>query len=94
MVQKSKGPRRRTRNLLKVGVREKTPITKYIQEFEIDNKVLIDPVPSRPKGRPFRRFFGRSGSIIGRRGKSYIVKIKDGKKEKELIVKPEHLKAI
>ncbi len=94
MVQKSKGPRRRTRNLLQRRVREKTPITRYLQEFEIGNKVLIDPNPSSPKGMPFRRFFGQSGSIVGKRGKSYIVKIKDGKKEKELIARPEHLKAV
>jgi large subunit ribosomal protein L21e len=43
---------------------------------------------------PFRRFFGRTGTIAEKRGKSYIVKIKDGKKEKELIARPEHLKAI
>jgi large subunit ribosomal protein L21e len=55
---------------------------------------LIDPTPSSSNGRPFRRFFGRTGVITEKRGKSYIVKIKDGKKEKELITRPEHLKAI
>ena len=94
MVQKSKGPRRRTRNLLKIRAGEKTPITRYLQEFEIGSKVLIDPTPSSLKGMPFRRFFGRAGTISEKRGKSYIVKIKDGKKEKELISRPEHLKAI
>jgi large subunit ribosomal protein L21e len=94
MVQKSKGPRRRTRNLLKLKAREKTPITRYLKEFEIGNNVLIDPTQSSPKGMPFRRFFGRTGVITEKRGKSYIVKIKDGKKEKKLIARPEHLKAI
>jgi large subunit ribosomal protein L21e len=94
MVQKSKGPRRRTRNLLKIRAREKTPITRYLQEFEIGKKVVIYPNPASSNGRPFRRFFGRTGTIMERRGKSYIVKIKDGKKEKELITRPEHLKAI
>jgi large subunit ribosomal protein L21e len=94
MVQKSKGPRRRTRNLLKLKAREKTPITRYLKEFEIGNNVVIDPTPSSPKGMPFRRFFGRTGVITEKRGKSYIVKIKDGKKEKKLIARPEHLKAI
>jgi large subunit ribosomal protein L21e len=94
MVQKSKGPRRRTRNLLSREVRERIPITRYLQEFEIGSKVVIKPTPSSSKGRPFRRFFGKNGTIIDRRGKSYIVKIRDGKKEKELIARPEHLKAI
>ncbi len=94
MVQKSKGSRRRTRNLLSREVRERIPITRYLQEFEIGSKVVIKPTPSSPKGRPFRRFFGKNGTIIDRRGKSYIVKIKDGKKEKTIISRPEHLKAI
>ncbi|MDI6826099.1 MAG: 50S ribosomal protein L21e [Candidatus Aenigmarchaeota archaeon] len=94
MVQKSKGPRRRTRNLLRRKAREKTPITKYLQEFEMGSKVVINPTPSSHKGMPFKRFFGKTGTIIDRRGKSYIVKIKNGKKEKELIARSEHLKAI
>jgi large subunit ribosomal protein L21e len=43
---------------------------------------------------PFKRFFGRTGTVIDKRGKSYIIKIKDGKKEKNIISRPEHLKAI
>jgi large subunit ribosomal protein L21e len=43
---------------------------------------------------PFRRFFGKTGTIIDKRGKCYIVKIKDGEKEKTVISRPEHLKAI
>ena len=92
MVQKSKGPRKRTRSLLRA--RGKTPITRYLQEFEVGSKVLIRPDPSSHKGMPFRRFIGRVGVVVEKRGKSYIVKIKDGKKEKSIICRPEHLKAI
>ena len=94
MVQKSKGPRRRTRKLLRRRVREKTPITKYLQEFKEGGKVIIDPNPSNHKGRPFKRFFGKIGTIAGKRGKAYLIKIKDGKKEKVIIAKPQHLKAV
>ena len=92
MVQKSKGPRKRTRYLLRT--RGKTPITRYLQEFEIGSKVLIRPVPSSHKGMPFRRFIGRVGVVVEKIGKSYIVRIKDGKKEKSVISRPEHLKAV
>jgi large subunit ribosomal protein L21e len=92
MVQKSKGPRKRTRSLLRA--RERTPITRYLQEFKLGSKVLIRPDPSSHKGMPFKRFIGRVGTVIGKRGKSYIVKIKDGKKEKSIISRPEHLKAV
>ena len=94
MVQKSKGPRKRTRNLLRVGVKEKPTVTKYLQEFEVGSRVVIKPDPSSHKGMPFKRFFGRTGVVIDKKGKSYIIKIKDGKKEKDIISRPEHLKAI
>jgi len=94
MVQKSKGPRKRTRNLLKVRTRERLPITRYFQEFNVGSKIVIKPNPSSHKGMPFKRFFGRTGTVIDKRGKSYIIKIKDGKKEKNIISRPEHLKAI
>jgi large subunit ribosomal protein L21e len=43
---------------------------------------------------PFPRFKGIAGKVIGKRGKSYLVEIKDGKKIKQVISRPEHLKAI
>jgi len=94
MVQKSKGKRRRTRNLLRIRVGERIPITKYLQEFKVGDKVMVKPDPSSHRGMPFKRFFGRTGILIDKRGKSYIVKIKDGKKEKVIISRPEHLKAM
>jgi len=94
MVQKSKGPRKKTRSLLRIRIREKTPITKYLQEFKVGDKVIIKPEPSSHRGMPFKRFFGRSGTVMDKRGKSYIVKIKDGNKEKKIIARPEHLRAI
>ena len=94
MVQKSKGPRKRTRNLLRRKARERLPITKYLQEFKVGSKIVIRPDPSSHKGMPFKRFFGRTGVVIDKKGKSYIIKIKDGKKEKDIISRPEHLKAI
>jgi len=94
MVQKSKGRRRRTRKLLRVKARERLPITRYLQEFKVGSKVVIKPNPSSHKGMPFKRFFGRTGTVIDKRGKSYIIKIKDGNKGKTIISRPEHLKAI
>ena len=94
MVQKSRGRRQRTRSLLRIRVREKTPITRYLQEFKIGKRVIIKPNPSSHKGMPFKRFFGRTGIVTDKKGKSYIIKIKDGKKEKKIIARPEHLKTI
>jgi len=94
MVQKSKGRRKRTRNLLKRGVRERISITKYLQEFKLGSKVVIRPNPSSHKGMPYKRFIGKTGIITDKKGKSYIIKIKDGNKEKIIISRPEHLKAM
>jgi large subunit ribosomal protein L21e len=75
-------------------VREKISITRYLQEFEIGSTVVLRPVPSSHKGMPFKRFIGRTGVITDKKGKSYIIKIRDGNKEKIVIARPEHLKAI
>jgi large subunit ribosomal protein L21e len=65
-----------------------------MQEFKIGEKVVIRPNPSSHKGMPFKRFIGKVGIIVEKRGKAYIVKIKDGRKEKNIISRPEHLMAI
>jgi large subunit ribosomal protein L21e len=94
MTHKAKGPRSRTRNRLSRRNREKTSVNKRLKEFKIGSRVMIKPDPSTNKGRPFKRFYGISGEVIKKRGRSYIVKIKDGKKEKEIIAAPVHLKGI
>lgn len=94
MVSKSKGPRRRTRRILKRKLREKVTVNRPLQKFSIGDKVIIDLVPSLPKGRPFKRFTGKSGIVIDKRGNSYIIKVRDGDKEKKIISKPEHLKPL
>ena len=92
MVVKSHGPRRRTREKFrKIG---RVAINKYFKEFKIGEQVVIDIESSSQEGMPFRRFQGLSGKIIEKRGKAYIVKIKDGGKTKQIIAKPEHLKTI
>ena len=35
---------------------------------------------------------GKTGKIVGQKGKAYLVALKDGNKAKELIVRPDHLK--
>lgn len=92
MVRKSKGFRFGTRNKLKQRVRP--VITKFLQDFTIGQNVVITLEPSSHKGMPFPRFKGKMGKIVEKRGNSYIVEIKDGNKLKQIISRPEHLKAI
>ncbi|MBU5537253.1 MAG: 50S ribosomal protein L21e [Candidatus Aenigmatarchaeota archaeon] len=94
MVKKSKGFRTRTRNKLKQQPSVRPAITKFLQKFEIGQKVAIEPEPSSQKGMPYPKFKGSVGKVIGRRGNSYIVEINVGDSRKLIISRPEHLKAI
>jgi len=94
MVQKSKGPRAKTRSLLRRRIKERTTITKCLQEFNVGSRVMIKLDPSSHKGRPFKRFHGKVGTVIDKRGRSYIIRIKDGNKEKEIISAPRHLRVV
>ncbi len=89
-MRRSKGPRRDTRKLLQSYKRLK--ITEILKDFNIGDKVAIVINPSYHKGMPFRRFHGKIGEVVGKRGRAYIVKFKDGNKEKIQIIMPPHLK--
>ena len=96
MVTRSHGFKVGTRRKLKKKIREKgkIKINASLQEFETDEKVVIVVDSSYPKGMPHRRFFGKHGKIIGKRGNSYIVEVKDGTKHKKLICARVHLRKI
>ncbi|MDI6721709.1 MAG: 50S ribosomal protein L21e [Candidatus Aenigmarchaeota archaeon] len=88
MVRKSYGKMRGTRLKLRSG--QKLSITKYIQKFNVNDKVHIGLVPSSPIQHP--RFQGKTGIIKEKRGNSYRVEINDGRKSKYIFLRPEHLK--
>jgi len=92
MVVKSHGPRARTRDKMKV--RKKNSITKFIQKFEIGQKAAIVIDPSSHRGLPFARFKGFTGTVVGKQGEAYLVKIREMGREKTVITFPEHLKMI
>jgi large subunit ribosomal protein L21e len=94
MTHKARGVKSKTRKLLSRRVREKTSVNKRLKEFKIGRKVMIKPDPSEQRGMPFKRFYGKVGTVVNKRGRSYIIKLKDGGKEKELIVRPVHLKGV
>lgn len=94
MTKKSRGFRAKTRFKLRQKVAYRPPITKFLKEFEKNQAVVIVQEPASQRGMPHPRFKGKTGTIIEKRGKSYIVQILDGNKAKKLIARPEHLKAI
>jgi len=64
-----------------------------MQSFKKDQKVHLILESSFHKGEPYTPFIGKTGTIKSQRGKCYEVSIKDGNKEKLLIIHPIHLKA-
>ena len=92
-MRKSKGYRAKTRKLLKKKPRErgKLKLGRLLCEYQPGSSVVIKIDPSVQKGMPHRRYHGRVGTVIGKRGKSYVVSVTQGEAVKEIIVRPEHL---
>jgi large subunit ribosomal protein L21e len=88
--------RRKSRSKLKKNIRRKGKISlsRYFQAFEKDDKVRLIAEPAYQKGMYFSRFHNKYGIIKGKKGRCYDVIIKDGRKEKTVIVHPVHLKKV
>ena len=89
-----KGYRARTRKKLRKRLREKFTVTRFIQTFQPDQRVIIDPDPSSQKGLPHVRYKGKVGTIKEKRGRAYVVGVKIGRKEMKVITRPEHLRPL
>lgn len=92
-MKKSRGYRARTRRLLRKKPRErgKIGLSKLLHEYQPGNRVVIKLNPSIHKGMPHRRYHGKVGAIVDKRGRSYVVSVTQGDATKEIIVRPEHL---
>lgn len=94
MVQRIGGFRRKSRYKFKKGLRRKGKIslTRYLQQFDKGDRVVLQAEPAYQKGIYFPRFHGKAGSIAGKQGECYKVRIMDGNKEKTLLIHPVHLR--
>jgi large subunit ribosomal protein L21e len=92
-MRKSKGYRAGTRRILKKKPRErgKIRISKLLYEYQPGSRVVIKIDSSIPKGMPHKRYHGKVGTVVDKRGRSYIVSVPQGEAIKEIIVRPEHL---
>ncbi len=92
-MKKSKGIRTRTRRLLRKKPREKGKLrlSKLLHRHEPGSLVAVKIEPSIHKGMPHRRYHGKVGKIVEKRGRSYVVSVAQGKATKKIIVRPEHL---
>jgi len=92
-MKKSKGYRSGTRRLLTKEPRErgKIRLSKLLHEYQPGASVVVMIDPSVQKGMPHRRFHGKVGTVLNKRGRSYVLSVSQGNAVKEIIVRPEHL---
>ncbi|HLD06336.1 MAG TPA: 50S ribosomal protein L21e [Candidatus Nanoarchaeia archaeon] len=88
------GSRRKTRHLFSKGSgnRGKMRLSRFLQEFQPGERVHLTVEPAYQKGMYFRRFAGKTGTVMKKEGKCYHVRILDFTKEKTVVVHPVHLK--
>lgn len=72
----------------------KISFSRYFQKFDSgDSVAIVRELSVQSPGFP-KRMQGRTGRIMEKRGRSYVVNIFDYNKEKRYIIKPVHLKKI
>ena len=76
-----------------VRTRGKVPLSKYFQELKEGDFVAVVREMAMKSNFP-KRLQGRTGTVESRRGKAYIIRIKDQNKEKRFLIEPIHLKKI
>jgi len=89
----SKGYYTRARRLLTKKPREKgkPKIGKLLIEYETGSQVIIKMDSSVQKSLPHKRFHGKIGKVVEKRGRGYVVSVSDGNATKSIIVRSEHL---
>ena len=76
----------------KQRVRQKGKISfsRYFQELKPGDKVAIKPEESLPFPTSVR-FKGKIGVVESKKGRAYVIKLKEGKTYKKAILRPVHL---
>jgi large subunit ribosomal protein L21e len=93
MVKSSKGFRSRSRGTFTKEVRERglPPVTRFLREFAVGDRVVVRIEASDPHGQPHPRYQGRTCTVVAKSGRAYRIEFLDGGKRKELIANPIHL---
>jgi len=76
-----------------VRTRGKLKLSEYFREFKEGDNVAVAREKAINGSFP-KRLQGRTGVIKSKRGKAYVVEIKDQAKPKEFLITPVHLKKI
>ena len=92
MARRSTGFRNKTRKLLSGAAHRRITVARRLRAFDVGSKVVLRINPAIHDGMPHPRYYGALGKITEKRGRAYVVEIKDGGKTKWLISNGEHLK--
>jgi large subunit ribosomal protein L21e len=90
----SKGYYTGARRLLTKKPRErgKPRLGKLLIEYALGSRVIIKMDSSVQKSLPHKRFHGKIGTVLEKRGRGYVISITNGDAVKKIIVRSEHLK--
>ena len=93
---KSRGLRRKSRAVMSKRVREKgrLGLSRLLMNYENGEKVVIRIDPAVHKGAPHKRYQGKVGVVVKKRGDAYLLEIPFTKKVKTIIATPEHLRRL
>lgn len=75
----------------KIKTRGKLQLSRYFQELNEGDRIAVVREPAVQSSFP-ERMQGRTGVVEGKRGRTYMVRIKDQNKEKKFLIAPVHLK--
>ncbi len=90
---KAKGKRAKTRDLFKHRG-SKSTVSKLMETFPEGAVVQVNIDSSTHGGLPHRRYQGTTGTIVGKQGSAFRVKLLHGNQPRVLIVTSAHLKLL
>jgi len=68
--------------------------SRLLYEYKVGDRVHIDIDPTYIETAPHRRYQGKTGIVIGKRGRAYLIEVYLGDKRKIIITTPEHIKPV
>lgn len=88
----SRGYRNRGRKVLRQHPRERgyRGLSRLMYQYSVGDYVIIDIDPTFIETAPHRRYQGRVGRIIEKRGRAYVIEVREGRKIKKIIATPDH----
>jgi large subunit ribosomal protein L21e len=69
----------------------KIGLSKLLHDYQPGEKVVVKINSTIQKGMPHRRYHGKIGVVVDKRGRAYTVNVAQGDTSKRIIVRPEHL---